>query len=160
MAQQKLIRLVTMRWQVQSLTLLSGLRIWHYHALWCRSQIWLGSWLLWLWCRPAAIDSTWPLAWEPPYAAGVALKSKKKKKKKPISTSSTTPRKWWLYYTYFLVTCSFYLILYSRDIIFPHLCIYIYLLYPFQLLHIMLCAFTILYLTYALLFGASVLIFN
>ena len=80
MAQQKLIRLVTMRWQVQSLTLLSGLRIWHYHALWCRSQIWLGSWLLWLWCRPAAIDSTWPLAWEPPYAAGVALKSKKKKK--------------------------------------------------------------------------------
>ena len=37
--------------------------------------------LLWLWCRPAAVAPIRPLAWEPPYAAGVALKIKKFKKK-------------------------------------------------------------------------------
>ena len=35
--------------------------------------------LLWLWCRLAAIALIQPLAWELPYAAGVALKKKKKK---------------------------------------------------------------------------------
>ena len=30
--------------------------------------------LLWLWCRPAATAPIRPLAWEPPYAAGVVLK--------------------------------------------------------------------------------------
>ena len=39
-----------------------------------------GSDLALLWCRPAATVSVRPLAWEPPYAAGVALKGKKKKK--------------------------------------------------------------------------------
>ena len=38
--------------------------------------------LLWLWCRPAAIALIRPLAQEPPYAAGAALKSKKRKKNK------------------------------------------------------------------------------
>jgi len=33
--------------------------------------------LLWLWCRLAAAALIQPLAWEPPYAAGVALKKKK-----------------------------------------------------------------------------------
>ena len=33
--------------------------------------------LLWLWHRPAAIAPIRPLAWEPPYAAGAALKKKK-----------------------------------------------------------------------------------
>ena len=37
--------------------------------------------LLWLWDRPAATAPMRALAWEPPYAAGVALKSKKNKKK-------------------------------------------------------------------------------
>ena len=36
--------------------------------------------LLWLWCRPAAVALIGPLAWEPPYAVGVALKGRKKKK--------------------------------------------------------------------------------
>ena len=36
----------------------------------------------WLSCRLAATTQIGPLAWEPPYAAGVALKKKKKKKKK------------------------------------------------------------------------------
>ena len=35
--------------------------------------------LLRLWCRPAAVAPIRPVAWEPPYASGVALKSKKKK---------------------------------------------------------------------------------
>ena len=38
--------------------------------------------LLWLWNRPSAVSPVGPLAWEPQYAAGTALKSKKKKKKK------------------------------------------------------------------------------
>ena len=33
--------------------------------------------LLWLWCRLAATALIGPLAWEPPHAAGVALKNKK-----------------------------------------------------------------------------------
>ena len=37
---------------------------------------------LWLWCRLAAVAPIRPLAWELPYAAGAALKSKKKEKKK------------------------------------------------------------------------------
>ena len=38
--------------------------------------------LLWLWLWPAAVALIRPLAWEPPYAMGVALKSKKKQKQK------------------------------------------------------------------------------
>jgi len=33
--------------------------------------------LLWLWCRPAAVAPIRPLAWEPPYAMGVALKKER-----------------------------------------------------------------------------------
>ena len=36
--------------------------------------------LLWLWCRLAAAVPIRPLAWEFPYAAGVALKRQKDKK--------------------------------------------------------------------------------
>ena len=32
--------------------------------------------LLWLWYRPAAVAQIGPLAWEPPYAKGAALKKK------------------------------------------------------------------------------------
>ena len=35
--------------------------------------------LLWQWCRQAAAASIRPLAWEPPYASGAALKRQKKK---------------------------------------------------------------------------------
>ena len=34
--------------------------------------------LLWLWWGLAAVTPIRPLAWEPPYAAGVALKAKNK----------------------------------------------------------------------------------
>ena len=35
--------------------------------------------LLWLWLGPAAVAPIRPLAWEPPYAASEALKTKDKK---------------------------------------------------------------------------------
>ena len=40
--------------------------------------------LLWLWCRPAATSLIGSLAWEPPYAEGVALKKKKKTPQKNL----------------------------------------------------------------------------
>ena len=51
---------------VQSLVLLSGLRIQHCHKLWH---------------RPAAVAPIRPLAWEPLYALDAVLKSKKQKQK-------------------------------------------------------------------------------
>ena len=38
--------------------------------------------LLWLWCRLLATALIGPLAWEPPYAAHVALEKQKDQKKK------------------------------------------------------------------------------
>ena len=38
--------------------------------------------LLWLWRRLAAVAPILPLAWEPPYAAGAAVKRQKDKRKK------------------------------------------------------------------------------
>ena len=49
--------------------------------------------LLWQRCRPAAVAAIQPLAWEPPYAAGVALKRQKKKERKhQLIPSPTTKR--------------------------------------------------------------------
>ena len=64
MVQRKRIWWGTMRLGVQSLASLIGLRIRHSSNLL----------LLWLWCRPAAVAPIRPLPWEPPYAAGAALK--------------------------------------------------------------------------------------
>ena len=66
----------------QTLASHSGLRI-HVAVSWgvshrCGSDLVL----LWLWHRLVAVAPIQPLAWEPPYASGEALKSKKKKKKK------------------------------------------------------------------------------
>ena len=46
--------------------------------LWCRLQTRLGSGAAWLWCRPVATAPIRPLAWEPPYATGAALKRGRK----------------------------------------------------------------------------------
>ena len=46
--------------------------------------------LLWLWCRLAATAPTGPLAWEPPYAVGMALKRKQKQNKKQKKTKKPT----------------------------------------------------------------------
>ena len=40
--------------------------------------------LLWLWRRPAATAPIRPLAWESPYAMGVALEKAKRQKKKKL----------------------------------------------------------------------------
>ena len=46
------------------------------HELWCRSQTWLES------CAAVAVPApVCPLAWDSPYAVGVALKGQKKKKR-------------------------------------------------------------------------------
>ena len=73
MAQQKQIRLGTMRLHVQSLASLSELRIQHYSELWCRSQMQLRSDV----AVAAGVALIKPLAWEPPYAMGTALKKRK-----------------------------------------------------------------------------------
>ena len=52
--------------------------------------------LMCLWRRPAATALIHPLAWEPPYAAGVALKDKRKKifdlGKSGLDISSSIPK--------------------------------------------------------------------
>ena len=74
------IQLGTVRLRVWSLGSLSALRIWHCPELWFKLQIGLDLVLLWLWCKPAAVAPIRPLAWEPLYVAGVALKRRKKAK--------------------------------------------------------------------------------
>ena len=49
--------------------------------------------LLWLWCRLAATAPIRPLAWEPPYAAGVALKRQKTGKKRKEKRERKKERK-------------------------------------------------------------------
>ena len=72
---------------ILSLASLSGLRIRHCGELWCKSQTWLGSGLLWLWRGPgaAALIQPWPLTWARPHAIGEALKRPKKKNLMPES---------------------------------------------------------------------------
>ena len=77
----KRIQLGTMRLGVQSLPLLSGLRI--LRCLSCGVGRRRGSdpaWL-WLWLWPVATALIRPLAWEPPYAAESGPRKDKKKKK-------------------------------------------------------------------------------
>ena len=82
LAQRKRVRLGTVRLQVRSLAPLSGLRI--SVAVSCGVGHRHGSdpTLLWLWCKPAAPAPIRPLAWEPPYAMGAALRRQKTKDKK------------------------------------------------------------------------------
>ena len=68
-----------MRMRVRYLASLSGLRIWHFSELQCRSQTQLGSEAV-VWAGGTAPIG--PLAWELPYASDAALKRQKKKKKK------------------------------------------------------------------------------
>ena len=69
------MKLVSMRMQVWSLALRSGLRI--QHCISCRvgSRRSSDPTLLWLWHRSAAAGSIWPLAWALPYAPHAALTS-------------------------------------------------------------------------------------
>ena len=50
--------------------------------------------LLWLWCRTAAVPPpVQSLAWELPYAVGMALKSKNKTKQNKTTTTKKKPQK-------------------------------------------------------------------
>ena len=69
---------------VQSLASLSGLRIWCCHELWCRA---------------AAVALIRPLAWEPPYAVGAALKKTKRLKEKSCDTIGNLNTDWEFYDT-------------------------------------------------------------
>ena len=70
-------------WEPQVAGLMPGLTQWVkdmvLRELWCRSQKRLGSGMAVAVARPAATAPIRPLAWEPPYAAGVALKRQKTK---------------------------------------------------------------------------------
>ena len=44
--------------------------------------------MLWLWSRPVATAPIQPLAWEPPYAMGAALKRPKKTPKNTTTTKT------------------------------------------------------------------------
>ena len=66
-----------MRMWVQSLASISGLMTWHCRELWCRSQMWTGSGVAWLWCRLAAVALIPLLSWELSCAAGATIKKKK-----------------------------------------------------------------------------------
>ena len=81
MVQQKQIPLGTMRTHIRSQAPLSGLRIRCCCGCGVGRSQGLDLALLWLWCRPAATAQIRPLALEPPYALGAALKRQKEKKK-------------------------------------------------------------------------------
>ena len=71
-----------MRTRVQPLASLSGLRIRHCLSCGVGHRCGLYPALLWLWCRQDVIALIGPLAWEPPYAASVALKRPQKEQRK------------------------------------------------------------------------------
>ena len=71
-----------MRTWVQSLLLLSGLRIQHCHELWCRSQTGLGPCIAVAVVQAGSSAPIQALAWEFSYAEGMALKKDKEKKEK------------------------------------------------------------------------------
>ena len=87
---QRLVNLTSIHEDVGSIPglSLSELKIQHSQELWYRSQMRLGSCVVWLWRRLAATVPVGPLAWEPPPAADAAIKDKKdqkqNKKPKPI----------------------------------------------------------------------------
>ena len=79
MAQWKQIWLGSMRMQVQSLALLSGLRIWHCHELWCRSHL---AWICVAVSVAGSYSSNSASSLGTSICCGCSLKKQKKKKKK------------------------------------------------------------------------------
>jgi len=81
-----------MRMKVPFLALFSGLRIGTAMSCGVGHRCNSDLALLWLWHRPAATALIQPLAWEPPYAVGAALK-KTNKNKNRIGKSTETESK-------------------------------------------------------------------
>ena len=77
-----------MRFRVQTLASLSGLRIWGCYELWCSHRCGSDPVLLWLWRRLVPTAPIRPLTWESPYAVGVALKKAKRQKKKDLNVKA------------------------------------------------------------------------
>ena len=104
------VLLVSMRMCVLSLASLSRLRIWHCSELWCGLQMGPDRALLWLWYRLAAVPPIRSLAWELPYAEGVAIKSKKQTNKlKPFTESSLKRDRNWATWSFISIhTILFY----------------------------------------------------
>ena len=69
-----------MRFRVQYLASLSGLRVVVSCGVGCRCSLDPELLLVWLWHRPVATTLIGLLAWEPPYAMGVALEKTKRQK--------------------------------------------------------------------------------
>ena len=117
------------RW-VQSLTLLSGWKIWHCHS--CSrhgSDLALLCW----WHRPTAAVQIWPLARELPYASGVALKKQKKNPSTYLSgivTEVVRSLLWvffcFLFFNYNWFTVFYHFLLYSKV---TRVCVYIYIFF-------------------------------
>ena len=67
--------------------------------------------LLWLWCRLVAAALIRPLAWEPPYAEGVAQEIAKRKKKYKKKKQKGKKGGWWTFWVLFIYL-SIYLSIY------------------------------------------------
>ena len=76
--------------QVQSLALLSGLRVHIAVSCGVGRKCGLDPALLWLWCRPVATALIRSLAWEPPYALGAAPEKTKNKQTKQTNKQTKT----------------------------------------------------------------------
>ena len=86
MAQRQQTRLASVRMWLQSLAVLGELRI---SSCGVGGRCSLDLAWLWLWCRMAAAALIRPLAWEPPGAAGAALKTKKRKRNENVGIKKT-----------------------------------------------------------------------
>ena len=60
--------------------LIPGLAQWGKNLVLLCAVVWVAD-AAWLWRRPAAVAPVGPLAWEPPYAVGAAIKRQKRKRK-------------------------------------------------------------------------------
>ena len=80
-AQRKQIRLGTMRWRIQLLTLLSVLRILCCQELWCGSQTWLGSGIAVAVAEAGGYRSNWTPTLAISICRGCGPKKTRKKKK-------------------------------------------------------------------------------
>ena len=87
-------QLGSVRMQVRSLAVLSGLRIWHCHELQSRLQMWLGSHIAMavVWANSCSLDLTPGLKTSTHLWCG----PKKKKEKKPVNKAiSPEYSEWW-----------------------------------------------------------------
>ena len=87
----------------------------------------LGPALLWLWCRLVAAALITPLAWDPPYAMGVALEKVQKKEKSIADLQCFN-----FYCTAKSKVIQLYMYMYVYIYIYTHKHIYIYSLFHFH----------------------------